>query len=111
VVIGGIVKGDIFAEEKVIILSTGMIIGNIHAPRFVAEEGVILSGSCMINLDKDQAAHGTEQDGRTDRPGSAFSNGRSAANVAEPALVRQQSSGKEALGAGGSRPELSQWSG
>ena len=48
VVIGGIVKGNIFAEEKVIILSTGMIIGNINTPRLIAEEGVILNGNCLV---------------------------------------------------------------
>jgi cytoskeletal protein CcmA (bactofilin family) len=48
VVIGGVVKGDIFAAEKVIILSTGMIIGNITCPRLIVEEGVLLDGNCTI---------------------------------------------------------------
>lgn len=48
VVVGGIVKGNIFAEEKVIILSTGMMIGNINSPRLIAEEGVIFNGSCLV---------------------------------------------------------------
>jgi len=48
VVIGGIVRGNIYAEEKVIVLSTGMMIGNIHSPRLIAEEGVILNGNCLI---------------------------------------------------------------
>lgn len=48
VVIGGVVKGDIFATEKVIILSTGMIIGNISCPRLIVEEGVLLDGNCAI---------------------------------------------------------------
>ena len=48
VVIGGVIKGNIFAEENVIILSTGMIIGNINSPRLIAEEGVILNGNCLI---------------------------------------------------------------
>ena len=40
VVIGGVVKGDIISEDKVVILSTGMLIGNIVSPRLIAEEGV-----------------------------------------------------------------------
>jgi len=32
VVVGGVVKGDIHSTEKVVVLSTGMIIGNISTP-------------------------------------------------------------------------------
>jgi cytoskeletal protein CcmA (bactofilin family) len=52
VVIGGIVKGNIFAEEKVVILSTGIVLGNISSPRFIVEEGVILNGTCKILQDR-----------------------------------------------------------
>ncbi len=48
VVIGGAVKGNIFATEKVIILSTGIMIGNIKAPRLIMEEGVLFNGTCRI---------------------------------------------------------------
>jgi cytoskeletal protein CcmA (bactofilin family) len=48
VVIGGVVKGDILASEKVIILSTGMLLGNVSSPRLIVEEGVIIQGSCVI---------------------------------------------------------------
>jgi cytoskeletal protein CcmA (bactofilin family) len=48
VVIGGVVKGDILATGKVVILSTGMVIGNVTAPRLYVEEGVVLHGSCTI---------------------------------------------------------------
>ncbi len=48
VVIGGVVKGDISAREKVVILSTGMLIGNVSTPRLISEDGVILNGFCMI---------------------------------------------------------------
>ena len=51
VVIGGIVQGDIFSTEKVTILSTGMVIGNIQSPRLVIEDGVILNGNCKIVKD------------------------------------------------------------
>lgn len=52
VVIGGIVKGNVYAVEKVIILSTGMMIGNINSPRLIADEGVILNGNCLIRQEE-----------------------------------------------------------
>jgi cytoskeletal protein CcmA (bactofilin family) len=51
IVIGGVVKGNIYASEKIIILTTGMVIGNITTPRLVVEEGVILDGECRIVKD------------------------------------------------------------
>ncbi len=48
VVIGGIVKGNVIAREKVLILSTGLMIGNIQAPRLIAEEGVLMNGSFTV---------------------------------------------------------------
>jgi len=48
VVIGGVIKGNVYASEKVVILSTGMLIGNVSTPRLIAEDGVILNGLCTI---------------------------------------------------------------
>lgn len=48
VVIGGVVKGDVFSSEKVIILSTGLVLGSITTPRLIIEEGVIFDGNCKI---------------------------------------------------------------
>ncbi len=49
VVVGGVVKGNIFSTEKVVILSTGMVMGNITAPELIVEDGVILHGECIIS--------------------------------------------------------------
>ncbi|MDC7126434.1 MAG: polymer-forming cytoskeletal protein [Spirochaetales bacterium] len=49
VVIGGVLKGTITANEKVVILSTGLVLGNIYSPRLLVEDGVILNGSCTIS--------------------------------------------------------------
>ena len=54
VVIGGKVRGDIVAAEKVTLLSTGELIGNIKTPRLIIEEGVIFEGKCEIIEDKDR---------------------------------------------------------
>jgi len=51
VVIGGVLKGNVLASEKVVILSTGMLIGNITSPRLLVEEGVLLHGNCNIIQD------------------------------------------------------------
>ena len=48
VVIGGMVRGNVFTSDKVIILSTGMLLGNIQTPRLIVEEGVIFNGNCKI---------------------------------------------------------------
>jgi cytoskeletal protein CcmA (bactofilin family) len=49
VVIGGIVRGDIFSSEMVTILSTGMVIGTITTPRLIIEDGVIFNGVCRVS--------------------------------------------------------------
>ena len=48
IVVGGVVKGDIYSTEKVVVLSTGMVIGNISTPRLLVEDGVVLNGRCKI---------------------------------------------------------------
>lgn len=48
VVVGGVVRGEIVSTEKVIILSTGLVLGNITTPRLIVEEGVIFNGSCRV---------------------------------------------------------------
>ena len=49
VVVGGTVRGNIFATERVIFLSTGNITGNIITPSLIMEEGVRFEGNCIIN--------------------------------------------------------------
>ena len=49
VVVGGMVSGNIFATDKVVILSTGLMIGNISTPRLIIEEGVTYNGNCRIS--------------------------------------------------------------
>ena len=49
VVIGGTVKGNIYATERVILLSTGHMHGTIITPSLVMEDGVVFEGNCTIN--------------------------------------------------------------
>lgn len=71
VVVGGVVKGDIVSTKKVVVLSTGMVIGNISTPRLMVEDGVILDGKCKIlefsAQEKDEPAASSEADSNIDR--------------------------------------------
>jgi cytoskeletal protein CcmA (bactofilin family) len=58
VVIGGVVRGEIFSTEKVIILSTGLVLGNITTPRLIVEEGVIFNGTCRVTAAPPKAVKG-----------------------------------------------------
>lgn len=49
VVVGGAVRGVIEASHKVILLSSAVVIGDIYAPRLVAEEGVLIDGLMQIS--------------------------------------------------------------
>jgi cytoskeletal protein CcmA (bactofilin family) len=49
VVVGGRVSGNIYATERVILLSTGDVKGNIITPSLIMEEGVKFEGNCVIN--------------------------------------------------------------
>lgn len=46
--INGAVNGDIIATEKLQLGRTAKVIGNIHSPRLVIEEGAVLEGSCSM---------------------------------------------------------------
>jgi len=48
VVVGGAVKGNIFASERVSILSTGLVIGDIITRRIAAEDGVFIQGRIIV---------------------------------------------------------------
>jgi len=46
--INGTVNGDILASEKLQLGRTARVMGNIHSPRLIVEEGAILEGSCSM---------------------------------------------------------------
>jgi cytoskeletal protein CcmA (bactofilin family) len=49
VVIGGIVRGNIYADFKVIVLASAIVIGNINAPRVIVEEFGLIDGHLIIS--------------------------------------------------------------
>ena len=62
VVIGGVLKGSVYAGDKVVIRSTGMMIGEIHTSRLIAEEGVVLNGSCSVRITPEKEHHSLKPD-------------------------------------------------
>ncbi|MBN2050961.1 MAG: polymer-forming cytoskeletal protein [Spirochaetales bacterium] len=53
IVIGGSVHGNITATEKLEMLSTGQVFGNIKTPRIKIADGVEFAGSCDMMRDPD----------------------------------------------------------
>jgi cytoskeletal protein CcmA (bactofilin family) len=54
--VSGKVEGSITASDKVEILHTGKVIGDISTPVLVVEEGAVLEGKCsMLKADTDPA--------------------------------------------------------
>jgi cytoskeletal protein CcmA (bactofilin family) len=47
-IIGGIVKGDVYVSDRLRILAGGVVIGNVFAPRFEAEDGTIVHGDVAV---------------------------------------------------------------
>jgi cytoskeletal protein CcmA (bactofilin family) len=48
ITVGGVVYGNILASERLIILSTGLIIGDIITCRIQADEGCLISGRVTV---------------------------------------------------------------
>ncbi len=51
VVVGGEIRGSIYASRRVTLLSTCRIYGDIVTRSLLVEEGVIFEGRCTINQD------------------------------------------------------------
>ena len=52
ITVGGVVQGDVIAPEGVIILSTGMVLGNVLTKKLQVEDSVILNGRCFAVNDQ-----------------------------------------------------------
>jgi cytoskeletal protein CcmA (bactofilin family) len=47
-IIGGRVKGDVYVSERLRVLTGGVVIGNVFAPRFEAEDGTVVHGDIAV---------------------------------------------------------------
>jgi len=48
ITVGGVVFGNVFASERLIILSTGLVMGDIVTRRIQADEGCLLHGRVKV---------------------------------------------------------------
>ena len=49
VVAGGEIRGNIYATERVVLLSTCKLFGDVITPKLLIEEGVLFEGKCTVN--------------------------------------------------------------
>ena len=49
VVVGGLFRGEINATEKVVLLSSSVVLATIRTPRLIAEGGVLFSGRLLVS--------------------------------------------------------------
>ena len=49
IVVGGTVNGNLYASDKVELLSSCTVNGDIITPRLIVEEGVTFQGKCKVN--------------------------------------------------------------
>ena len=49
VVAGGEIRGNIYATERVILLATCRLYGDVITPKLKIEEGVVFNGICTVN--------------------------------------------------------------
>jgi cytoskeletal protein CcmA (bactofilin family) len=54
-IIGGVVKGDVYVADWLRILAGGVVIGNVFAPRFEAEDGTVIHGYLSVTGRPDTA--------------------------------------------------------
>jgi len=57
-IIGGKVKGDVYVSERLRILAGGVVIGNVFAPRFEAEDGTVVHGDVAVTGKPEEAEAG-----------------------------------------------------
>ncbi len=49
VVIGGIVKGSVYALERVDLLPGAVVVGDVFAPRLSADDDCVIHGDCRVS--------------------------------------------------------------
>jgi cytoskeletal protein CcmA (bactofilin family) len=52
VTVGGVVYGNIIASEQLIVLSTGLVLGDIITRRIQADEGCLIHGKVLVCSDE-----------------------------------------------------------
>jgi cytoskeletal protein CcmA (bactofilin family) len=52
VTIGGVVCGNVLASERLVVLSTGLVVGDVITRRIQADEGCLIHGKIMVCPDE-----------------------------------------------------------
>lgn len=55
VIVEGIIIGNIIAKNRVMLLPTAKILGNIKTPELIIQHGVVLEGKCIILHDLEKS--------------------------------------------------------
>ena len=48
VVVEGVVIGDIVATNRILLLETARVLGDLETPELIIQDGVVLEGACRI---------------------------------------------------------------
>ncbi|MDR2796874.1 MAG: polymer-forming cytoskeletal protein [Treponema sp.] len=66
ITVGGVIYGNVTASERLVILATGLILGNIITRRIQADEGCLIHGKIQVCHDDEQwdRAMAEQQDGQ-----------------------------------------------
>ncbi|GAB6393025.1 MAG: polymer-forming cytoskeletal protein [Treponematales bacterium] len=53
ITIGGVVRGNVFARERLVIMGSGLVLGNIFTKRIQADDGCLIHGKIKICKDEE----------------------------------------------------------
>ena len=87
IAIAGNIHGNIFAEEKLEILSPARVLGKIEAPKILIDDGAVFEGSCRMSQSKN-----------CDEKGLALVKSGSSLNDALPVPPEEEKSDKQDVG-------------
>lgn len=59
IVVEGVVIGSIYAKNRVFLMPTSHVLGKIHTPELIIQNGVMLDGHCIVSPDFDNNAKET----------------------------------------------------
>lgn len=111
-IIGGLVKGDVYVSDYLRLLSGGIIIGNVYAPRIEVEDNTFLHGDLEVSgeagLAEERITAFVERHGGAPRfvgrfRGSGFAVPSGQETAPRPALVSLFSQGEAGSAASGTQ--------
>jgi cytoskeletal protein CcmA (bactofilin family) len=93
VTVGGVVYGNILASERISILDTGLVLGDIITRRIQADEGCLIHGKVTVcqsdeAWDKAVAEHRDAQGVRSALSGFAFAGSAAGKSPGDQAWIR-----------------------